>query len=110
MSEYVPTRHAKIFDSTNLNWSPTEGYNHLFFRAQQQYLNELLRRRGHVFLNEVYDALGFSRTPSGQLFGWLNLEENSIHFDIRPHRDAHGERDNEFILEFNVDGIIFEQI
>lgn len=110
MNEYTPTVHAKIFDATNPNWEQTKDYNLMFLRAQQNYLNDLLKRRGHVFLNEVYDALGFRRTPSGQLLGWLNAEDAEIRFDIRPHRDAHGERDNEFVMEFNIHGIIFEQI
>lgn len=62
---------VRIFDQTNAYWSPQTVYNELFLKAQQNYFQDRLRVRGHLFLNEVYDALGMHRTSEGALLGWV---------------------------------------
>ena len=37
-----------------------------FLEAQKNYANELLKFRGFLFLNDVYDMLGYARTKTGQ--------------------------------------------
>ena len=49
----------------------TPEYNRIFIRAQVNYMNDRLRAVGHVFLNELNDALGLPRTKDGQIFGWV---------------------------------------
>ena len=86
----------------------------MFIRAQQNYLNDLLIARGHVFLNEAYTALGFEHSSAGAVVGWVidHDGDNFIDFGLfKPgnERFVNGTERN-IILDFNVDGVIFDKI
>jgi hypothetical protein len=99
--------YAQVFDQHNKHWSNQALHNKLFLQTQQSYLNDVLRARGHVFLNDVYDALGFNRTTAGQMVGWLkDGDDGYIDFAITEDEDEPGV----FTLDFNVDGVIYEKI
>lgn len=111
---------AVCYDSGNIGWTNDPESNKVFLIHQQNYANELLQRRGHLFLNEVYDMLGFNRTRAGQMVGWLYDEENPtgdnfVDFGIF---DVNRERNRDFvngyersiILDFNVDGNILNNM
>jgi hypothetical protein len=115
------SEYAKFFSKeTSNSWSPQADYNLVFLRAQQQYMNDKLRASGHVFLNEVYDALGLERTPAGAVTGWvLNNKkggDNFVDFGIftDENRDAFHEfmtsREGAIWLDFNVDGVVYDLI
>lgn len=104
-----------LFDENNRNWEKPNGYNYTWLDSQMRWCNELLQRRGHLFLNEVMDVLGFDRVPEGQLMGWLydsNEDDQPGYVDFGIHRQA------EFVagfernvwLEFNVGGPIYDRI
>ena len=115
-SDFSP--YAKCFDETCAGWSRNAEDNLFFLKQQQNYLNQLLKTRGHVFLNEVYDALGFDRTKAGQQVGWVDDPNNPdcdgfIDFDIfdlyDPNKRAFVNGYEKSIwLDFNVDGVISE--
>lgn len=109
--------YAKCFDETCAGWERNSEYNMLFLRSVQQQMNDLLQSRGHVFLNEVHDALGMPRTQAGQHVGWVydpsNPDiDNYIDFGIY---DIYKEANRNFVngyeksiwLDFNVDGDIY---
>ncbi|UQS94731.1 hypothetical protein SEA_ZEINA_57 [Arthrobacter phage Zeina] len=107
------SQYARIFDETNKNWTKDPEYNLVFLRGQEAFANQRLRTRGHVFLNEIYDALGMERTKAGQVVGW-SLEgdgDKAIDFglyDVRrqsARRFVNGQEDA-VLLDFNVDGDI----
>lgn len=102
--------YARFFDEYSTRWERHSEYNKIFLKNQQSYLNDILRARGHVFLNEVYDRLGLDRTPAGQIVGWLwNSEyDNYIEFDLdNPNNEPFmSGRENSVYLDFNVDGPI----
>lgn len=108
--------YARFFDELCPNWSRNPEYNLLFLRGQQAYLNDLLRTRGHVFLNEVYDALGMEHTKAGALVGWLRNGDGDgyISFGIYDPTPKHKEfingREPSILLDFNVDGVIYDRI
>ena len=90
----------------------------MFLKAQQQYANDLLRARGRLFLNEVYDMLGIPKSKAGQVVGWVYDEENPVGdnyvdfgiYDLskeRVRRFVNGDERN-ILLDFNVDGNIWE--
>lgn len=110
-------------------WTNNADYNLAFIKGQQNYVNDLLRIRGHVFLNDVYDALGFERSKEGAIVGWaLGNGDDYIDFSLQNVNvpefrneyacDTIGEERSEFItgyrtnvlLDFNVDGIVYDLI
>lgn len=109
---------AVCFDETCEGWTRDSEYNKRFLTVQQNYLNDLLKRRGYVFLNEVYEALGFQKTKAGHVVGWIYDEENPIGdnyidffmYDLNdPSKRAFANGLEKSIwLDFNVDGNIWE--
>lgn len=115
-----PSIYARIFEKgASDNWSPEPSYNSMFIRSQQMYMNDLLNGRGHVFLNEVYDALGLSRTKAGAIVGWVRDNprggDSVIDFGVLNGK-RNGYMGQQFvngaekstILDFNVDGIVYD--
>lgn len=108
--------YARFFDETSTLWSKDPMYNQFFLQCQQNYANDKLRARGHVFLNEVYDSLGLERSPEGAVVGWLKGNgDGFIDFGIfegdswSATRFVNGEERSIF-LDFNVDGTIWDKI
>lgn len=94
------------FDREARNWSEDQRVNQYFLKTIQSYMNDRLRARGHVFLNEVYDELGMPRTIYGQLNGWLLVNGKDVGFEVlgEPNEDG------SIILKFSTDGEIYEHI
>lgn len=116
----LPSIYSRIWDEhTSTSWSKEPGYNQMFLRSQQNYMNDMLRARGHVFLNEVYTALGMNICPEGQLVGWVLDRENSDNFIDFGVFDDHNlweavqfinGNERSIVLDFNVDGIVYDKI
>lgn len=110
--------YARMFapDTTN-EWQATPEYNMFFIRCQQNFLNDRLRARGHVTLNDAYDALGLDRTNDGMVVGWVKGNGDG-YIDFGLFRDDNMEEIHDFMtgregaiwLDFNVDGLIYEKI
>ena len=110
--------YARFFDEASPYWQKDPEYNLVFLKAQQQYANDLLRAKGRLFLNDVYDMLGIEKTKAGQIVGWVYDPENPngdnfVDFGIY---DMSKERVRAFVngyeatilLDFNVDGNIWD--
>lgn len=108
------SQYARIFDESNPNWTKQADQNLFFLRANQNYLNDILLARGHVFLNEMYDALGFERTQAGAVVGWLVDREgdNFVDFGIYEVRNSNfvNGYERSIIIDPNVNGVIFDKI
>lgn len=112
-----PSMYARFFDQFSTCWSKEPEYNLLFLRCQQTYANDMLKTRGHVFLNEVYDDLGLDRTKPGSVVGWILDEDSDNYIDFgifdpnkEGSRDFVNGREGSILLDFNVDGVIFDKI
>lgn len=108
---------CRFFDSSNPNWDQNPNFSMMWLRGQQDILNDILHTRGHVFLNEVYDALGFDHTPQGAILGWVDdgSGDGFIDFGLYDQNKENVRRfvngvDNVILLEFNHDGIIWNKI
>ena len=113
----MPTDDScRFFDSSNPNWDKNPTFSMMWLRGQQNILNDILHTRGHVFLNEGYDALGFPHTPQGAVLGWIDGEgDNCIDFGLYDPNKENVRRfvngvDNVIMLEFNHDGVIWDKI
>ena len=120
-----PSGYARWFDEENANWSPPpqQNYNWLWLRTQQNWANDMLRSRGHLFLNEVYSMIGLSHTTAGAIVGWVfdrnnDRGDNYVDFGCWDENGAGSDdavrfyngRDGAILLDFNVDGPIWQLI
>lgn len=62
---------SATFDQHNPNWSTQNGHNQFFLEAEQRYANDILRSKGFITLNEVFDMLDLEKTEEGALTGWV---------------------------------------
>lgn len=110
--------YAVIFDEFNKNWQQSPEYNRFFLQAQQNYANDLLKSRGHVFLNEVYEMLGFPHTKAGAVVGWVldgGDSDNYISFGVFKGDEWMGKmfvngHEPSVWLDFNVDGVMYDKL
>ena len=114
------SEYARFFDAASENFAKDPEYNMMFLRRQQDYANEMLKSRGHLFLNEVYDLLDIPRSKAGQVVGWVydkngnTKGDNYVDFglyrnDQATRRFVNGLEYN-ILLDFNVDGVIYDLI
>lgn len=113
--------YAQFYDVGNPNWEEDLDSRMLFLTSQQQYANDLLISRGYLYLNEVYENLGLNKTKAGQIVGWIydpehnDVGDNYVDFGIfnvnrRNCIDFVNGDCEAILLDFNVDGNIWEKI
>lgn len=92
--------------------SPSSTKNNIL--VQQRMLNENLRRRKFITLNEAYRALDLPETPDGMVLGWYYDPNviDKIDFGLFTRNDMATRRfvngyEDVVLVTFNVDGNIF---
>lgn len=121
VSKYPSSENASYlrpwFDEANVNWTKDAENNYLFLKGVQSHMNRVLQVKGHVFLNDIMDALRMERTPEGAVTGWLygGDGDDYIDFGFMTSEDPQtvlfrngGERSVR--LNFNIDGVIWDRI
>lgn len=103
-------------------WDSNEYYNRSYILGRQEWWSTILRKRGHVYLNEVYESLGFPHTKDGSVIGWVYDpgdpdSVDHIEFDIHevwlPEVDDAGKPIYEvaYYIDFpDLSGVIFDKI
>lgn len=117
-SSEMPSQYARFFDEMCNDWKRNAEYNRAFLHCQQNFANDKLRMNGHIFLNEVYDSLGIPRTKEGAIVGWVldGKGDGYVDFGIfddltNPKvRDFVNGREYSILLDFNVDGVVWDKI
>ncbi len=111
----TPNSTQVWFDDRNAYFKLDPEINMMHLNAVQMHMNQLLQVRGHLYLNEVKDALGMPRTAEGQVLGWVlgagtgddfvdfghtsNTDPDTIEFREKQRPDVR--------LNFNVDGQVY---
>lgn len=120
VDSYISSPYSRFFDDGCLGWTKDPEDNLMFLRCQQDYANEVLKSKGHLYLNEVYDMLGIPRSKAGQIVGWIYDEKHPVgdnYVDFGMY-NAHIETNRNFVngyertilLDFNVDGNILDKM
>lgn len=106
---HLYSQYAQVFDGRSPLYVKDGHFNICVLRYRESQANDLLKRRGYIYLNEVYDMLGLPRTKAGQVVGWIYNEKNPtgdnyVEFELYPFKDS------SIIIDFNVDGEILSLI
>lgn len=114
----VPSPYAVFFDDSSVYWSNSPTHVEFFLKSQERFMNDNLKIRGHLFLNEVYDALGVPRTKAGAVVGWVDNGQGDgfVDFDLynpynKVNRDfINGYHRRGILIDPNVDGVVYDMI
>lgn len=103
---------TRIFDEQVPSYHKDVEMNRNFLHFCQREANRQLQKQGVVFLNDVYDMLGFEKSREGYMYGWVYGGDgmNEIDFGLF---EAYNSRfinglERAVILTFNVDGVLHE--
>ena len=107
--------YARVYGPGHGAWEADERYRKLFLDAQEHLAHNMLVSRRFLFLNDVYELLGYDKTVTGQQVGWLydpndQSEDAGDNYVIFRRYDINVETENGIqpavMLDFNVDGMI----
>jgi hypothetical protein len=110
---------ARYYNDSCKEWVSDPEYNLTFLKLRQSEANERLKIDGYLFLNDVYDMLGIPRTKAGQIVGWRydpsnpdgdNYVDFGIYEALKRNEDFVNGYENTILLDFNVDGNIWEKM
>lgn len=110
------SEYARVFERSNPVYEADQEMRGYFLRSEQNYANDRLKARGYLFLNEVYERLGFPQTKAGQIVGWVYNPENPngdnyVEFGMfETHREIGDSYERVTMMDFNVDGNILDLI
>ena len=99
-------------------WDKDPENNRFFLMQVQNWANDRLRHKGHLFINEIYDQIGIPRTREGNVIGWVYDEKDSslanfVDFgldDLNDERKCafNNRQERSVWLDFNYDGDVFD--
>lgn len=104
--------YARYFDESSHRWLPGQDYNLRNLDISRTAMNDRLRARGWLCLNDVYEDLGFEKTKVGQFMGWVFDDDNDHNYvdymidQFECNRDALNLDSNVTLLDFNVRPIL----
>jgi hypothetical protein len=108
--------YAVMFDKANDHWEPSTRQNILYLQSVIRYFEDRLRLKGRVFLNEVYEYMGYEPTEAGTQVGWIReahqLGEGDGYISFGLERNTENAIKfmngtlSDVLLDFNVDGVI----
>ena len=122
-------KHKKKVDVDVLNGEPS-GYTFVYdnqhamvnvsdpitvrsnLEAAENHATELLQARGYITLNEVLRGIGLHETSAGQIVGWQTKGNGDgyVDFGIKQIRTCIDDEGLAYLLDFNVDGPIYQDI
>lgn len=121
---FMGSQYSRFFAEGCTGWTKDPELNMFFLRQQMNTANEILKSRGFLYLNEVYDMLGIPHSKEGHVVGWIYDEndpdnDSFVDFGIldvhtpneklnESRRDFVNGWERNILLDFNVRGNIYE--
>lgn len=114
MNPSFASGHYRWFDKFNPHWNNSDRrQNAIFISMVQMHLNDLLKTRGYVTMNEALELLGFERTVAGGMNGWIRDSaegDGYVYFGAWDQGFAHGKdwihgKLDVMTISFNVDRV-----
>ena len=108
---------VKYLVKGNEKWDRSPDMVRFTLECQQNLANDILKNKGEITLNEVYDLLGFEHTEAGMVYGWIYdkynpFGDNKVEFRVKrvhvPNENGHGYSIG-YAIDFNVDGNIYKE-
>ncbi len=82
-----------------------------FLKQQEKFAQYKLDSDGYIFLNDVYKLLGLKKKTSvGQICGWKKGDNSDNFIEFRYDLKELADGSNSMIIDFNVDGVIWDKI
>ena len=106
----VHSQYARVFDGDCANWTKDRKFNIMFLKRQQAYCNDLLKRRGYLFLRDVYEMIGIPITKESCIVGWIFEEPNEIGDNFVQFIYDETDESACILIDFNVDGNIIDKL
>ena len=124
--------YSRLWDENAIEWCANRDIQFLTLRSLENHFNQELNARGVVFLNDVYKALGLPMSKDAALVGWIKDYEKPkmaklaaelgrvpgdgvISFGVFENESPSARAylagdDDRVVLDFNVDGVIYDLI
>lgn len=105
----------RYFTKSNPYWDNDPDYVYLFLRNRMNDANDKLTSHGHLVLNDVYQALGFTTTKAGMISGWIkkgSKGDGYVEFDVTKVKipNEFGKLEDAYAIDFNIDGPIYDDM
>ena len=113
---YLVSPYARFFDECSLYYTKDSEANKLFLLSVQDKLNQKLKKKGYLYLNDVYQALGLQESKALSKAGWIYNEidndgDNYVDFGLysqtgvesidEPKRRFANKLERSVLLDFN---------
>lgn len=109
--------YIRYMTPQNCNWENDSDYMELFLNNAQRHANDILRSRGYIYLNTVYEMLALEQSKAGHQVGWVYRRDNpdgdnQVIFKVKKcqipvSNDPDDGYQPALAIDFNVDGDIF---
>ena len=104
--EKTLSKYAIRFDKNSTSWTNDTDDNRMVLKYYQCYFDGLLKKRGYVFLRDIYEIFGIPITQESIVVGWYYRKDNPVGDNFVEFNIIEGP--DYFDIDFNVDGSILE--
>jgi hypothetical protein len=102
--------YSRVYDASNIDHEADRSLNLFKLKSIQSWMNDMLRIRKVIMLNDVYDELSLARSPEGAVVGWALNGPGDDFIDFGLDDPVNHGPENRFLLNFNVNGVVYDLI
>ena len=103
------SQYARKFDESCYGWTDDKEYLFMYLKHLEKNFNELLVKRGYVFLRDIYEMLGIPITKTSCIVGW-KVDREHLMGDNFIEISIQEDENSKLWLDFNVDGNIIDRL